>query len=78
MIKVYKKFFLMLGVTVLLCISASVVWSETWDDLVERNGLYYKKFTDVPFTGKVDGQYNGSIKNGKKMVFGELILIMDS
>ena len=29
MIAVYKKFFLMLGVTVLLCISASVVWSET-------------------------------------------------
>ena len=29
MIAVYKKFFLMLGVTVLLCLSASVVWSET-------------------------------------------------
>ena len=27
MIAVYKKFFLMLGVTVLLCLSASVVWS---------------------------------------------------
>jgi len=39
MITVYKKFFLMLGVTVLLCLSASVVWSETMDDLKE---LLYK------------------------------------
>ncbi len=29
MTAVYKKFFLMLGITVLLCISASIVWSET-------------------------------------------------
>ena len=34
----------------------------TWDDLVEREGLYYKKSTDVPFTGKVTGQ--GMLKNG--------------
>ena len=69
MITVYKKFLLTLGVTVLLCISASVVWSETIDNLVQRDGLYYKKFTDVPFTGKVDGQFNGSIKNGKRYGF---------
>ena len=36
------------------------------DDLVEREGLYYKKFTDVPFTGKVKGKGNGEIRNGKK------------
>ena len=29
MIAVYKNFFLFLGVTVLFCLSASVVWSET-------------------------------------------------
>ena len=29
MIAAYKKFFLMMGVTVLLCLSASVVWSKT-------------------------------------------------
>ena len=57
---------------------SSPSWSETvsWDDLVERDELYYKKFTDVPFTGKVSGktnsifkfQYiqNGEFKNGKK------------
>jgi antitoxin component YwqK of YwqJK toxin-antitoxin module len=66
MISVYKKFFLMLGVTVLLCISASAVWSETMDDLVKRDGLYYKKFNNVPFTGKVEGKSQGSFKNGKR------------
>ena len=24
------------------------------DDLVQREGVYYKKFTDVPFAGEVD------------------------
>ena len=64
MIAVYKKFFLMLGVTVLLCLSASLVWSETIKDLVKRNGVFYKKFTDLPFNGKITGEYNGSFKNG--------------
>ena len=36
------------------------------DDLVEREGLYYKQFTDVPFTGEVTGDKQGSLKNGKK------------
>ena len=47
----------------------SSLWGETvdWDDLVEREGLYYKKFTsDVPFTGGVEGQEQGKMKNGKK------------
>ena len=35
------------------------------DDLVERNGLYFKKFTDVPYTGMITGKSQGSIKNGK-------------
>jgi antitoxin component YwqK of YwqJK toxin-antitoxin module len=41
-------------------------WSETMDDLVKRGGLYYKQFTDVPFTGKVTGIEQGSIKDGKR------------
>ena len=36
------------------------------DDLVIRNGLYYEKFTDVPFTGKITGNKQGSFKDGKK------------
>ena len=36
------------------------------DDLVEREGTYYKKFTDVPFTGQVEGKRQGSFKNGER------------
>ena len=36
-----------------------------WDDLVETNGLYYKKFTEVPFSGTVTGENQGSLKDGK-------------
>ena len=39
-------------------------WGLTWDDLVVRAGLYYEKFTDVPFTGEVDGWVVGSLTNG--------------
>ena len=35
-----------------------------WDDLVVTNGLVYKKFTDVPFTGKTTGQIQGTFKDG--------------
>jgi len=38
----------------------------TMDDLVITDGLHYKKFTDVPFTGEVTGKRQGSIKDGKK------------
>jgi antitoxin component YwqK of YwqJK toxin-antitoxin module len=39
-------------------------WSETKDDLVFRDGLYYPKFSKVPFTGQVEGLLQGSIKSG--------------
>jgi antitoxin component YwqK of YwqJK toxin-antitoxin module len=35
-------------------------------DLAEREGIYYKKFSEVPFTGKVTGKTQGSFRNGKK------------
>ena len=38
----------------------------TFGDLVERNDLYYEKFTDVPFNGKVTGEEQGSFKSGKR------------
>tara|TARA_B110000196_G_C20490362_1_gene362126 strand:+ start:49 stop:453 length:405 start_codon:yes stop_codon:yes gene_type:complete len=49
-----------------LSLLSSPSWSQTFDDLVERDGVYYKKFSDVPFSGKVTGLHKGSIKNGKK------------
>ena len=35
------------------------------DDLVERDGLYYEKFTDVPFSGRIEGLQRGSFNDGK-------------
>ena len=45
--------------------SPSLSETVTLDDLVKRNDLYFEKFTDVPFTGKMTGKVQGSIKNGK-------------
>ena len=45
---------------------SSPSWSETMDDLVERDGLYYEKFTDVPFSGEVTEGQQVSLKNGKR------------
>ena len=48
---------------------SSPSWSETvsMDELVERNGLYYKKFTDVPYSGEVGNIFkNGKFKAGMK------------
>ena len=39
---------------------------ETMDDLVKRDGLFYKKFTVVPFTGKITGTTQGAVRNGKE------------
>ena len=39
---------------------------ETMDDLVERDGLFYKEFTDVPFTGNLTGKTQGAFRNGKR------------
>ena len=55
-----------------LSLLSSPSWSETFQDLVKRDGLYYKKFTDEPFTGKITGNEQGLIKNGKRT--GEWLL----
>jgi hypothetical protein len=52
--------------TCLILLSPNLVLSETLSDLVEREGLYYKKFSDVPFTGKITGKTRGAFKNGKE------------
>ena len=46
---------------------SSPSWSDTltMDDLVERDNFFYKKFTDVPFTGEISGLENGNFRNGK-------------
>jgi len=59
---------LILTVTFLFPALASGV---TMDDLVKRDGLYYEKFSRVPFSGKATGRerkwlLEGAFKDGKK------------
>ena len=51
---------------VLLFPSLALSGEVTMDDLVIRDGLYYKKFTTIPFTGKITGKSQGTFRNGKK------------
>ena len=44
---------------------SSPSWSMTLVDLVERDDLYYEKFTDIPFSGKVTGREQGAFESGK-------------
>ena len=37
-----------------LCLTASAAFATSMDDLVLFGDVFYKKFTDVPFTGEVD------------------------
>ena len=62
-----RKLFLTL-LTCLLFHSPNVVFGKklTWNDLAYSGGLYYKKFSKVPFSGKITGKSQGKIKNGKK------------
>ena len=55
---------------VLMSLVSFPSWGLTMDDLVYRDGFYYKKFSDVPFTGEIDGKSEhttdkGIIVNGK-------------
>ena len=46
----------------------SVSWSKDvdWKDLIKRDGLWYEKFTNEPFTGNSTGLKQGKVKDGKK------------
>ena len=44
----------------------------TMNELVKREGLYYKQFTNVPFNGEILGEFSGKIKNGKS--YGEWLI----
>ena len=50
----------------LLFLLPNVVLSETIGDLVIRKGIYYKQFSEVPFSGEITGKSQGTIKNGKE------------
>jgi antitoxin component YwqK of YwqJK toxin-antitoxin module len=40
--------------------------AASFDDLVEREGVYYQKSSPAPYTGQIDGVEKGLIRNGKK------------
>ena len=52
-------------IVLLTLLFPSFAFGVTIDDLMYRDGLYYKKFSDVPFTGKTTGRSQTSFKNGK-------------
>ena len=60
--KLFKTLLTILFISLL----SSPSWSVTFGDLVRRNNLFYEKFSDVPFTGKVTGKEQGSFKNGER------------
>ena len=66
MISVYIKFFWMNIFTFLIIFLTSFAYSETMDDLIWENGIYYQKNTNIPFSGKITGNIKGQIQNGKK------------
>ena len=51
---------------VLMSLVSFPSWGLTMDDLVLRAGLYYKKFTAIPFTGHIEGRWQGTMKDGEK------------
>ena len=36
------------------------------NDLTERNGVYFKKSSKAPFTGELEGRYQGRMVDGKR------------
>jgi len=41
-------------------------WAVTLDELVTRDGIHFKKFSDLPYTGEVTGTYQGQFLDGKR------------
>ena len=52
--------------TFLLSLVSFAIFGMDFNDLVYREGLYYEKSTDSPFTGKVRGLSEGLIREGKQ------------
>ena len=53
---------------IIFYLNSSVGWGIKLYELVERDGIYYKKFSDIPFTGKIESRKigTGNYKNGKR------------
>jgi len=60
------KLFKTLLTILVISLLSSPSWSMDIGELMKREGIYYQKFSDVPYTGKITGGTQGSIKNGKR------------
>ena len=52
-----------------VCVYTGLICPEIddFEKLIEVDGLLYKKFTEIPFTGHVtDGKLQGFVKDGKR------------
>mgnify|MGYP003146570974 CR=1 FL=1 len=59
-------------VIIIFSLPTTIVWSETKDQIVSREGIYYKKFSDIPFTGTVYNYYeNGQLEGKWELVDGK-------
>jgi antitoxin component YwqK of YwqJK toxin-antitoxin module len=57
---------LLAPILLLTLLFSSLAFGEQYDDLVKRDGIFYKKFSTVPFTGKTTGKTQGTFRNGKE------------
>ena len=53
-------------ILLLVLLFPALASGETIGGLVKRDGLHYKKFSLVPFTGKITGNTQGTFRHGKK------------
>ena len=60
-----KNLFLIFYISI-FSLTSSFVLGNSMDDLVWRDGIAYKKFTNIPYSGEVTGEHQGHFKNGKK------------
>ena len=52
---------------IVITLLSSPGWSASFDELTNRDGLYYKKFSDEPFTGKLTGKSQVNFPNQTKV-----------
>jgi len=57
---------LLLFPLLMITLVSSPSWAEVLSDLVQRDGIYYKKFSNEPFTGRLEGKHQVYIKDGKR------------
>lgn len=65
-VNTYKNLILIITTSVFFIINTPSIFAQNMSDLIWRDGSYYKKFSDVPFTGKILGNIRGAIVDGKK------------